>query len=413
MKKTFIQEKIKHASLLQEEPSWLLDLRLQALSELLKFDSFQKEESDFFDEGSNASVLKEVNPSPRIMQLGTRNLYEQLPIKLMDQGVIFTNFQEAVKKHEALIKEYWQAKSELLADNQKLAELIAFANSGIFLYVPKNVEITLPMEYFWVKPENSSIPVYSSILILVEEGASVNYVERIQSVENSGDQAISLNLLVEVIAKRGAKVNFWSNETLDQKVKAHIWHVGKLHRDSQVHWQINALNSGDVILEVDVDLVGEGAYSTVNMAAISSGQQEQKIQTRIKNSANYSKGKIVQHGVALDASKLSFTGIGEIQIGAKEAISDQESRILMLSNEACGRIDPLLLIDENEVSAGHAASIGYVDEEAIYYLMSRGIDKEKAMNLLVRGFLGSVMPAFSGDLLKSECIEAIKRKLNV
>lgn len=413
MKKAFIQEKIRQTSLLRKEPSWLLDLRLQALAKILEFDSFKKEEFDFFDKGSDIPVLKEVDSSPRVMQLGARNLYEQLPMKLIDQGVIFTNFQEAVKKHGALIKEHWQAKSELFADNQKLAEFFAFTSSGTFLYVPKNVEITLPMEYFWVKPENLSVPVYSSILILVEEGASLNYVERIQSVENSGNQSVSLSILVEVIAKRGARVNFWANETLDKKVKAHIWRIGKLHRDSQVHWQINALSSGDSVLDVDVDLVGEGAYSTVNISAISSGKQEQEIQTQIKNSASYSKGKIVQHGVALNVSKLSFTGIGEIKVGAKEAISEQESRILMLSNEACGRISPLLLIDENEVSAGHAASIGYVDDAAMYYLMSRGIDKEIAMRLLIRGFLNSAMPVFSNNLLKSEWTEAVKRKLNV
>ncbi|MDR0691231.1 MAG: SufD family Fe-S cluster assembly protein [Streptococcaceae bacterium] len=407
MKKNSIQERIRQSSLLRKEPSWLIDLRLQVLTKLLKADALHKEDLDLFKAKSNV-LLKEIDPLPRFMQVGAQNVYEQLPRELIDQGVILTNFQEAVKKHELLVKEYWQAKSELFAWDLKLAELIAFMDSGAFLYVPKNVEITLPVEYFWIKPDKSGAPVYSTVLLLVEEGAKVDYVERIQSVEDSGDQPFSLHLLTEVIAKKGAKVNFWANETFNQQVKAHIWRVGKLYRDSQVNWQINVLSNGDTDLKLEVDLVGEGACTNVKIAGISSGKQKLKIQTQVRNHAKYSKGKIVQHGVVMDESKLSFEGIGEIQKGAKGAVSQQESQMLMLSDQALVQVNPILLIDEDEVSAGHAASIGRVDEEAMYYLMSRGIDKKEAIYLLICGFLDLGRQSFS-----SEWTEAVKRKLNV
>ncbi|MDR1521591.1 MAG: SufD family Fe-S cluster assembly protein [Streptococcaceae bacterium] len=413
MKKNCIQKKIKQTSLLRKEPSWLIDLRLQALAKLLESDFLLKEKMDFFDLSWNIPTFLKVDPSPRLMQVGAENVYEQLPIDLIDQGVIFTNFQEAIKKHEALIKDYWQAKSELFAKNPKMAEFVLFMNSGAFLYIPKNVEIALPVEYFWVKPQTLNLPVYSSVLLLVEEEAKVNYVEQVQSIENSEDQLVLLHLFVEVIVKKGAKVNFWANETLDQQVKVHIWRSGKLHRNSQVNWQINALSNGEVNSKLEVDLAEEGACTTVKIAGISSKKQEQKIQTRVRNYAKNSKGKIVQHGVVMDEGKLSFEGIGEIQKGAKGAISKQESRVLILSDEALGKVNPLLLIDENEVTAGHAASIGRVDENMMYYLMSRGIDKKEVIHLLIRGFLDSVMPSFSDYLSKSEWTEVIKRKLNV
>jgi len=412
MKKNSMQEKIRQTSLLREEPSWLVDLRLQALTKILEANAFHKEDIDLFEAKKNV-LLTEVDPSPRFMQVGAQNVYEQLPRELIDQGVIFTNFQDAIKKYEGLVKNYWQAKSELFAENLKLAELVAFMDSGAFLYVPKNTEITLPVEYFWVKPDKSSVPVYSSVLLLAEEGAKVDYVERFQSVEKSGDQPVSLYFFIEVIAKQGAKVNLWANETLDRSVNADIWRVGAVYQDAQINWQINALSNGDTDLKVEVDLVEEGACTNVKIAGIVSGKQKQKIQTQVRNHVKYSEGKIIQHGVVLDEGKLLFEGIGKIQKGAKGAVSKQESRVLMLSDQALAKVDPILLIDEDEVAAGHAASIGRVDEEAMYYLMSRGINKEEAMHLLIRGFLDSGMPLFSDYLLKSEWTEAVKRKLNV
>jgi Fe-S cluster assembly protein SufD len=220
---------------------------------------------------------------------------------------------------------------------------------------------------------------------------------------------------VEVVAREGSKINFWANETLDAKVKAHIWRVGQLYHDSQVNWQINALSNGNVNLKLEVDLLGEGACTNVKIVGISSKKQEQKIQTQVRNCAKYSKGKIVQHGVVLDEGKLLFAGTGEIQKEAKEAISKQESRVLMLSDKAYGKVNvnPFLLINEDEVTAEHSASIGRVDEEAMYYLMSRGVAKEEAIHLLIRGFLESVGASFSDLELKNEWTEAVKRKLNV
>jgi Fe-S cluster assembly protein SufD len=413
MKKTCFKERVRQASLLKKEPSWLLDLRLQALAKILESDYFQKKEVDSFTSVNSVPVFSKVDPSPRFMQVGAKNVYEQLPMDLIDQGVIFTNFQEAIKEHEMLLKEHWQAKSVLFSKNLKMAELVLFMDSGAFLYIPKNVEVTLPVKYFWTKPEALSSCVYSTVLLLVEEEAKVNYIERVQSVENNENQPISLHLFVEVIAKQGAKVNIWANEMLNQQMKAHIWRVGKLHRNSQVNWQINALSNGDTFLEIEVDLVGEGACTTVKIAGISSKKQEQKIKTLVRNYARLSKGKIIQHGVVLDESRLLFDGIGKIHKGAKGAITQQESRLLMLSDKAYGKVNPLLLIDENKVTAEHSASISRVDEEAMYYLMSRGILPKEAYRLLICGFLNSVMQSFSDHLSKNEWAEAIKRKLNV
>ena len=146
--------------------------------------------------------------------------------------------------------------------------------------------------------------------------------------------------------------------------------------------------------------------------AISSGKQIQGIDTRVTNYAPHSIGHILQHGVILEAGTLTFNGIGHIIRGAKGADAQQESRVLMLSDKARSDANPILLIDENDVTAGHAASIGQVDPEDMYYLMSRGLDQDTAERLVVRGFLGAVIGEIPVKAVRQEMIDVIESKLD-
>lgn len=145
----------------------------------------------------------------------------------------------------------------------------------------------------------------------------------------------------------------------------------------------------------------------MKVVALSRGKQTQGIDSRVTNYGCNSIGNILQHGVILEKGTLTFNGIGHIIKGAKGADAQQESRVLMLSDQARSDANPILLIDENDVTAGHAASIGQVDPEDMYYLMSRGLDKATAERLVVRGFLGSVIVEIPVKEVRAEMIENI------
>src|SRR5690606_4054885 len=102
-------------------------------------------------------------------------------------------------------------------------------------------------------------------------------------------------------------------------------------------------------------------------------------------------GQILQRGVLSDQTTAIFNAIGKIEHGATRSNAEQESRVLMLSRDARGDANPILLIDENDVTAGHAASVGRIDEMQLYYLRSRGITKEEAERLIIHGFLAPVV----------------------
>lgn len=409
-------------SISQGEPEWMLAFRHAALKKVieLKLPYIERVKLDrmplfnvatIADISTSADVygFDQSKDNPILVQHGGNTTVEQLPTSLIEKGVIFTDIFTALQEYPELVRQAYM--SAVAYDEDKLTAFhSAFMNSGAFLYVPKNVVIDEPIEGIFFQTEESGAPFVKHILIIAEENSAFTYLERIQSVGKDATK-ISGNIVVEVIAKQGAKIKYSAIDQLGANVTAYINRRGSLGRDASIDWAIGIMNDGDIIADFDSDLVGTGSHAEVKVVAISSGKQIQGIDTRVTNKAPYSIGHILQHGVIRDRGTLTFNGIGHILKGAKNADAQQESRVLMLSDKARGDANPILLIDENEVTAGHAASIGRVDPDEMYYLMSRGLSKHEAERLVIRGFLGSVITAIPVKAVQREFIEVIEGKL--
>ena len=258
---------------------------------------------------------------------------------------------------------------------------------------------------------DSDVPFNKHILIIAGKNSKFSYLERLES-KGEGSATATANVTVEVIARSGAQVKFAAIDRLGENVTAYISRRGKLGQDASIDWAIGVMNEGNVVADFDSDLVGNGSHADLKVVALSSGRQVQGIDTRVTNFGCNSIGNILQHGVILEKGTLTFNGIGHIIKGAKGADAQQESRVLMLSDQARSDANPILLIDENDVTAGHAASIGQVDPEDMYYLMSRGLDQHTAERLVVRGFLGSVIVEIPVKEVRDEMIATIEEKLS-
>jgi Fe-S cluster assembly protein SufD len=345
-----------------------------------------------------------------IIQGRTTTLYEQMPVELSEQGVIFTDIFTAMKEHSELVEEYFMTKAVPMDEDKMTAFHTAFLNGGVFLYVPKNVVVKEAFESLFFQSMTDNSAWIKHVLIVAEENSEVTYLERLHT-EGEGSEKISANFVVEVIAKPGSKVKFAAIDRLGENVSTYMNRRAHVMRDASVDWALGIMNDGDVIADFDSDLAGVGSHSEVKVVAISSGRQVQGIDTRVTNMAPHSVGNILQHGVIRERGTLTFNGIGHILKGAKGADAQQESRVLMLSDKARGDANPILLIDEFEVTAGHAASAGRLDPEELYYLMSRGIPQKEAERLVTRGFLGSVITAIPVKAVQDEFVEVIDRKL--
>ena len=418
---------VKMFSATQEEPAWMLALREDALSKVDEMRLPRIDQVKYFDwpllavaeETMEAAELPdavgvigfdEMQDHPLLVQYGSITVAQQLPQSLIDQGVIFTDLFTAMKEHSELVQAYFMTKAVKPEEDKLTAAHLAFLNSGAFLYIPKNVVLEEPVEALFY--QNGMSHFFHHVLIVAEENSQFSYLERFLSDE-SNTTPVSANIVVEVIAKSGAQVKFSAVDRLGKNLTTYLNRRGYLMRDAMVDWAIGVMNEGNVVADFDTDLVGDGAHSEIKVVAISGGEQVQAIDTRVTNSGKSSIGHILQHGVIRGHGTLVFNGIGHIIKGAKGADAQQESRILMLSDGARGDANPILLIDENEVTAGHAASVGRVDPDEMYYLMSRGLHKEEAERLVIRGFLGSVLTAIPMKEAQKELIDVIEGKLDV
>ena len=411
------KELIQEFSQVHAEPAWLVDLRQKAFDKMDQLDLPVIERVKFHRWNLGDGRISESEPltsvpdftalddNLKLVQVGTHTVLEQLPADLAEQGVVFTDFHSALEEIPELVEKHFM--SAVKYDEDKLAAYhTAYFNSGAVLYVPDNVEIAQPIEGIFYQDSESDVPFNKHILIIAGKHSKVNYLERLETY-GEGSVPATANITVEVIAQAGAQIKFSAIDRLGENVTAYISRRGKLDNDAMIDWAIGVMNEGNVVADFDSDLYGKGSHADMKVVALSSGKQVQGIDTRVTNYGCNSIGNILQHGVILEKGTLTFNGIGHIIKGAKGADAQQESRVLMLSDQARSDANPILLIDENDVTAGHAASIGQVDPEDMYYLMSRGLDKATAERLVVRGFLGSVIVEIPVKEVRDEMIENI------
>ena len=411
------KELIQEFSQLHAEPEWLASLRQKAfvkidqldlpIIERVKFHRWNLGDGRISDSEPLTSVpdFTSLGDNLKFIQMGTQTVLEQLPADLAEQGVVFTDFHTALEEIPELVEKHFM--SAVKYDEDKLAAYhTAYFNSGAVLYVPDNVEIDQPIEGIFYQDSESDVPFNKHILIIAGKHSKVSYLERLETY-GEGTVPATANITVEVIAQAGAQIKFSAIDRLGENVTAYISRRGKLDNDAMIDWAIGVMNEGNVVADFDSDLYGKGSHADMKVVALSSGKQVQGIDTRVTNYGCNSIGNILQHGVILEKGTLTFNGIGHIIKGAKGADAQQESRVLMLSDQARSDANPILLIDENDVTAGHAASIGQVDPEDMYYLMSRGLDKATAERLVVRGFLGSVIVEIPVKEVRDEMIENI------
>ncbi|MGT2711971.1 Fe-S cluster assembly protein SufD [Streptococcus oriscaviae] len=415
------KEQIQTFSQLQAEPAWLTERRLNAFEQIdqlelpvierVKFHRWNLGDGTISENGAVSTVpdFTALGDNPKLVQVGSQTLLEQLPANLAEQGVVFTDFASALEVIPHILEQYLGAA--IAFDEHKLAAYnAAYFNASAVLYVPDNVEIDQPVEGIFYQDSTSSVPFNKRVLIIAGKNSKLNYLERFESL---GDGAVetSANIAVEVIALAGSQIKFAAIDRLGKHLSTYMSRRGNLGQDATIDWALGLMNEGNLVADFDSDLKGNGSHANLKVVALSSGRQVQGVDTRVTNYGHNSVGHILQHGVILERGTLTFNGIGHIIRGAKGADAQQESRVLMLSDKARSDANPILLIDENEVTAGHAASIGQVDPEDMYYLMSRGLDLATAERLVIRGFLGSVITEIPVKEVREELIAVIEEKL--
>jgi Fe-S cluster assembly protein SufD len=428
MKLRFDREAIVHYSKQVQEPDWMLNLRLQSLEqyEQLPFPKLEKTKIDKwnmdrvvpFAAHEQAASLDQLPEQVQsliaqgeekaiLVQKDGSVIYTSLPEEWKKQGVVFTSLQKALSTHGEIIEKHFM-KKDTKADSHRLAALHTAAwSGGAFLYVPKNVELKAPVQtIFWSANEEAAL--FPHVVIVLEANSSASYIE---SYVNTNTSDVVSNGITEVHVGPGAKCKFASARTLLDHVTDYAYRHATVERDGRMEWVLAELNAGNSVSENSTHLLGDGSSTDSKLITISTGQQKENFVSRVVHTGQNTDSQVWMKGVVKDESTAILNGIGFIENGAVNTNAEQEEKILMLSSKARGDANPILLIDEDDVKAGHAASIGPVDPMQVYYLMSRGISEKEAVHLIVHGFILPTISKIPDESIRGLLERTMERKV--
>ncbi|WP_053367606.1 Fe-S cluster assembly protein SufD [Bacillus sp. FJAT-27245] len=425
----FDKEFISSFSKDKAEPAWLEELRLKALASLdslpmprpdkTKIDkwNFTKFERHTVESEPYASLNDLSEDVKALIDIeGQKNLYIQrnntpaylsLSQELKDKGVVFTDIFTAAKEHGDLLRRYFMNQAVQIDEHRLTALHAALMNGGAFLYIPKNLEVSEPIQAVYLH-DNAETNLFNHVIVVVEDNSSATYVENyISTVDGQG----VFNIISEAIVGTNSRLQYGAVDTLAAGITTYVNRRGVTGRDARIDWALGQMNDGNTISDNVTKLVGDGSHGDLKTVVVGRGDQVQNFTTQIVHFGKNTEGFILKHGVMKDSATSIFNGIGKIEHGASKANAVQESRVLMLSEKARGDANPILLIDEDDVTAGHAASVGRVDPLQLYYLMSRGIPKTEAERLVIHGFLAPVVNQLPIEGVKKQLTEVIERKV--
>ncbi len=433
----FSRSAVEELSQRKGEPAWMLEKRLQAwelyektpvplgrrgdLGTLRMFSNFGFQKLSLPSPASTHSSLPagitqsldQVVVDQRsglAVQLNSVVTHTELTAELKQQGVILTDLETAVREYPELVQQHFMTECVPVTTDKYTALHAAFWSGGVFLYVPKGVDIEDPvLLQTWIDQANSAH--FAHTLIIADEQSNVRFVEELSSAVE-GEQPSYLHSIVEIYTKQAARVEFSNLQDLGRNVW-HITHKNAVHEnDGSTTWVLADLGSKVMISHIGVDLLGNGTAGELVGLFFTDQDQRYAIKTLSHHNALNTNAETLVHGALTDESRVEFDGMIRIEPGAQYTASFLSDHTLLLSNECRAESIPGLEIGANEVSASHGATTGKIDEDQLFYLMVRGIPRGEAERVIVQGFFEPVLQRIPLENLRVRLRRSIIQRMS-
>jgi Fe-S cluster assembly protein SufD len=325
---------------------------------------------------------------------------------LADQGVIFSDLQTAEATHPDLVAQL--AGGIVRSEEGKFAALAAaFSGNGILLYVPKGVSIAQPLHSLLWGGADPNLANISHLLIWVDEGASVTYVHEAASP----NQVPSLHTgLVEIKVSEGGNLRFVELQSWGDQVWNFTHERAQVDRNANLDWIFGSIGSHMTKNFSNLDLVAPGASGRMSGFYFTNGQQHLDHDTRQNHLAPNTTSDLLFKGALKGNSRCVWQGMIYVAPGAQKTDGYQANRNLILSPAARADSIPGLEILANDVRCTHGATVGKIDLEPMFYLLSRGIPQEDAERLIVEGFFDPIMQRIPFEGVRERFQQSITEK---
>lgn len=422
------EDVIRKLSGLKKEPKWMLDFRLKAYKIFLEKD-LPKWGADLtgIDFNNIYYYLKPTDSQKQTWEElpeGIKNTYEKLGIpeaerkflagvsaqyesevvyhslldELSNQGVVFTDMDTGLREYEDLVKKYF-GKLIPPSDNKFAALNSATWSGGSFVYIPKGVEVKIPLQaYFRINAENMGQ--FERTLIIADEGSLVHYIEGCTAPVYSTNSLHSA--VVEIFCLKGSRVRYttvqnWSSDVYNLVTKRAI-----AEEEAVMEWIDGNIGSKTTMKYPSIILKGKSSKGIVVSAAYAGRNQVQDTGTKIFHLGENTSSEVIAKSVSKDNGHTTYRGIINISPKAKNAKVTVKCDALLIDDESTSDTIPINITNNNElVEIEHEASTGRIKEVQLNYLKSRGFSEEEASSMLVNGFI----EIFSRELPMEYAIE--------
>ena len=393
----------------------LEEWRYTNLKKKLDLDSLQLSDAEAMSDDAStwperlrAAMDEDRAASGHIVIIDGHVVHADVDKQLAAQGVILESLQEAITNHEELVRDHL-ATDAVPAEEGKFAALnAALWSDGIFLYVPKGVQLELPVRVTcWLSEAGTAY--FSRVLIVAEAQSQVSYVDEVLSDDFESQTYTST--AVELIARDGARVQYVAVQRLGRGTFYQSIQRTLAQRDSKLDTLNVALGASVTRVDLNARLLGPGANSDMLGLYFGDDDQHFDFNTSQDHVAEHTSSDLLYKGALDGASRAAFRGIIRVLPGAQGTDAYQTNRNLLLSPESRADSLPNLEIEADDVKCSHGATVGQLDDEAKFYLMSRGLSLIQAERLVVLGFLGEVLAKLPLDGVVDKVTRVIEQKL--
>ncbi|MDF0480136.1 Fe-S cluster assembly protein SufB [Vagococcus sp. PNs007] len=404
---------VREISKVKEEPEWMLDFRLKSLAAFNKMhmQEWGPDLSDidfdaltYYKKASNEAArdwedvpdkIKETFERIGIPEAEQKYLagasaqyesevvYHNMKDEFSKLGIIFTDTDSALKEHPEIFKEYF-AKLVPPTDNKLAALNSAVWSGGTFIYVPKGIKCDVPLQtYFRINGENMGQ--FERTLIIVDEGASVHYVEGCTAPTYSTNSLHAA--IVEIFTRKDAYCRYTTIQNWSDNVYNLVTKRAKAYEGATVEWIDGNLGAKTTMKYPSVMLDGEGARGTMLSIAFAGEGQIQDTGAKMIHNAPNTSSSIVSKSIAKDGGEVNYRG--QVTFGKKSAgsISHIECDTIIMDDKSKSDTIPFNEIHNSQVALEHEAKVSKISEEQLYYLMSRGLSEGEATEMIVMGFV--------------------------
>lgn len=314
------------------------------------------------------------------------------------QNLIIQDVQDLTEQ-EAM---YYNSESVKSITSDSIKYNYEETTSGVFIKAKRNLVFEDTLHIFYIQEDGEMV---NNVMIVCEDNSQLKYFEYLASYGEASFNHVSNAFVLE-----NARLTYSGMSKLNKKTMASITRNAFIKRYGNAQYSVAEVNDSITESNTNILLQEEYASGTTKTVAITNEHQEANFTQLVEHKAKDTEGYIENYGVANNNSALIFEGIGKINKDMKRSVARQSNRGIVLGEKSRLDANPLLLIDEFDVVASHGAAIGKMDEEQLYYLMSRGLTLKNAERLIISGFLSPVLNKLSTDLLKEDFILTVENK---